>query len=160
MKAEGLKNEKELQSYFIRRMEKFVNAHGRKLIGWSEIREGGLAQNAAVMDWIGGAVEAAGAGHDVVMSPTTYCYFDYYQSTNQAAEPRAIGGFLPLDQVYAFEPLPAKLDLEHQSRILGAQGNLWTEYVPSFRHGPIHDLPAPVRAGRGRLVRQGRARLC
>jgi len=141
MTAEGLKNEKELQSYFVRRLEKFINSKGRSLIGWSEILEGGLAQNAAVMDWIGGAVEAAGAGHDVVMTPTTHCYFDYYQSTNQAAEPRAIGGFLPLDQVYSLEPVPAKLDLEHQSHILGAQGNLWTEYVPSFKHAQYMIFP-------------------
>ena len=119
---ESLKNEHELQSYFVRRIEKFINAHGRTLMGWSEIREGGLAQNAAVMDWIGGAVEAAEAGHDVVMSPTTYCYLDYYQSTNRAAEPRAIGGFLPLDKVYSLEPIPPKLAPELQRHILGAQG--------------------------------------
>ena len=104
IKQEGLKNEHELQSYFIRRIEKFINAQGRNLIGWSEIREGGLAQNAVVMDWIGGAVEAASAGHDVVMSPTEYCYLDYYQSTNHATEPKAIGGYLPLSKVYSFEP--------------------------------------------------------
>ncbi len=141
MTAEGLKNEKELQSYFVRRMEKFINSKGRSLIGWSEILEGGLAQNAAVMDWIGGAVEAAGAGHDVVMTPTTHCYFDYYQSTDQAAEPRAIGGFLPLDQVYSLEPVPVKLGPQYQSHILGAQGNLWTEYVPSFKHAQYMIFP-------------------
>ena len=139
--AEGLKNEKELQSYFVRRIEKFINSKGRSLIGWSEILQGGLAQNAAVMDWIGGAVEAAGAGHDVVMTPTTHCYFDYYQSTNHAAEPRAIGGFLPLNQVYSFEPVPAKLEPRFQSHILGAQGNLWTEYVPSFKHAQYMIFP-------------------
>ena len=100
IKQEGLKNEHELQSYFIRRVEKAVNASGRTLIGWSEIREGGLAQNAVVMDWIGGAVEAASAGHDVIMTPTKFCYLDYYQSTNHAAEPHAIGGYLPLTKVY------------------------------------------------------------
>jgi hexosaminidase len=139
--AEGLKNEKELQSYFVRRLEKLINSKGRSLIGWSEILEGGLAQNAAVMDWIGGAVEAAGAGHDVVMTPTTHCYFDYYQSTNRAAEPHAIGGFLPLDQVYSLEPVPAKLQPQYQAHILGAQGNLWTEYVPSFRHAQYMIFP-------------------
>jgi hexosaminidase len=139
--AEGLKNEKELQSYFVRRIEKFINSKGRSLIGWSEILEGGLAQNAAVMDWIGGAVEAAGAGHDVVMTPTTHCYFDYYQSKNQAAEPRAIGGFLPLAKVYSLEPVPAKLDPQYRSHILGAQGNLWTEYVPSFKHAQYMIFP-------------------
>ena len=139
--AEGLKNEKELQSYFVRRLERFINANGRSLIGWSEILEGGLAQNAAVMDWIGGAVEAASAGHDVVMSPTTHCYFDYYQSTNRATEPRAIGGFLPLDQVYALEPVPVKLGPQYQAHILGAQGNLWTEYIPSFKHAQYMLFP-------------------
>jgi hexosaminidase len=134
IKAEGLKNEHELQSYFIRRTEKFINAQGRNLIGWSEIREGGLAQNAVVMDWIGGAVEAASAGHDVVMSPAKFCYLDYYQSTNHATEPHAIGGYLPLSKVYSFEPLPEKLDSQYQSHILGEQGNLWTEYVPNFKH--------------------------
>ena len=134
MKAEGLKTEHELQSYFIRRIEKFVTAQRRNLIGWSEIREGGLAQNAVVMDWIGGAVEAAGAGHDVIMSPTKFCYLDYYQSTNHATEPKAIGGYLPLSKVYSLEPLPEKLEAQYASHILGAQGNLWTEYIPTFKH--------------------------
>jgi hexosaminidase len=132
MKREGLKNEEELQSWFIRRMEKTVNAHGKTLLGWSEILQGGLAHNAVVMDWIGGATEAAGAGHDVVMTPTKFCYLDYYQSTNHAAEPRAIGGFLPLEKVYAFEPVPARLAPEFQVHILGGQCNLWTEYIPSL----------------------------
>jgi hexosaminidase len=134
MEREGLKNEHELQSYFVRRIEKYLNSQGRNLIGWSEIREGGLAKNAAVMDWIGGAIEAASDGHDVVMSPEAYCYLDHYQSTKLNNEPRAIGGYLPLSQVYAFEPIPAKLDAQFQSHILGAQGNLWTEYVGSFQH--------------------------
>ena len=134
MKAEGLNNEHELQSYFIRRIEKIVDARGRNLIGWSEIREGGLAPSAAVMDWIGGAVEAASAGHNVVMSPTDFCYFDYYQSTNHATEPRAIGGYLPLSQTYAFEPYPKDLPAQFQGHILGGQANLWTEYVAGFGH--------------------------
>jgi hexosaminidase len=141
IQKEGLKNEHELQSYFIRRIEKFINAQGRTLIGWSEIREGGLAQNAVVMDWIGGAAEAAKAGHDVVMSPTGYCYLDYYQSTNRAAEPKAIGGYLPLSKVYSFEPIPFKLDAQYRSHILGAQGNLWTEYVPNFKHAQYMLFP-------------------
>ena len=141
LKEEGLKNEHELQSYFIRRIEKFINAQGRNLIGWSEIREGGLAQNAAVMDWIGGAVEAASAGHDVIMSPTGYCYFDYYQSTNRATDPQAIGGYLPLSKVYSLEPIPAKLDPQYQFHILGAQGNLWTEYVPNFKQAQYMIFP-------------------
>ena len=141
MKEEGLKTEHELQSYFIRRIEKFINSKGRTLIGWSEIREGGLAQNAVVMDWIGGAVEAASAGHDVIMSPTKFCYLDYYQSTNHAIEPKAIGGYLPLSKVYSFEPMPEKLDAQYQSHILGGQGNLWTEYVPNFKHAEYMIFP-------------------
>lgn len=134
IKADGLRNEEGLQSYFIRRIEKIVNAHGHTVIGWSEIRQGGLAQNAAVMDWIGGGAEAAGEGHDVVMTPTRFCYFDHYQSTNYALEPRAIGGFLPLSMVYAFEPVPANLPARFQAHILGGQGNVWTEYMPSMNH--------------------------
>jgi hexosaminidase len=134
IKQEGLKNEQELQSYFVRRIEKFINSKGRTLIGWSEIREGGLAQNAVLMDWIGGAVEGAKDGHDVVMTPTTHCYLDYYQSEDHAKEPKAIGGFLPLDRVYTFEPVPAGLDPKFRGHILGAQGNLWTEFVGAFSH--------------------------
>jgi hexosaminidase len=133
IKSEGLKNERELQSYFIRRIEKYINSQGRTLIGWSEIREGGLAQNAALMDWIGGATEGATEGHDVVMSPTACCYFDYYQSQDHSTEPRAIGGYLPVTRVYAFEPVPANLDSKYRAHILGAQGNIWTEYIPSLR---------------------------
>jgi hexosaminidase len=134
LKAEGLKKESQLEGYFIRRMEKFINAHERSLIGWSEIREGGLAQNAAVMDWAGGAVEAASAGHDVVMSPLADCYFDHYQSQDHSTEPHAIGGYLPLEQVYSFEPIPALLSPAYQGHIVGAQANVWTEYMPSLTH--------------------------
>lgn len=134
MKTEGLKDERELQAYFIRRIEKIVNDHGKALIGWSEIREGGLAPSAALMDWIGGGAESASSGHDVVMSPTKYCYFDHYQSTNHTAEPKAIGGYLPLSQVYEFDPVPENLAPEYQARVLGGQANLWTEYVAGFRH--------------------------
>lgn len=141
MKSNGLKTEHELQSYFVRRVEKYLNAHGRTLIGWSEIREGGLAQNAVVMDWIGGAVEAASAGHDVVMTPTKYCYFDYYQSTNHATEPHAIGGYLPLSQAYAFEPVPPELEATYRAHIIGAQANLWTEYIPNLKHAEYMVFP-------------------
>jgi hexosaminidase len=133
MKEEGLKNEEELQSWFIRRVEKIVNAKGKTILGWSEILQGGLAQNAAVMDWIGGGREAASQGHDVVMTPTSYCYFDYYQGQDHSVEPRAIGGYLPLQKVYSFEPVPAKLAPEMQKHILGGQGNVWTEYIPNFK---------------------------
>ncbi len=141
IKQEGLKNEHELQSYFIRRIEKFISSKGRTLIGWSEIREGGLARNAVVMDWIGGAVEAASAGHDVIMSPTGYCYLDYYQSTNHATEPRAIGGYIPLSKVYSFEPIPDKLEAKYRPHILGAQGNLWTEYIPNLKQAQYMTFP-------------------
>ena len=134
MKREGLKNEEELQSWFVRRMEKFIDSKGKTLIGWSEILQGGLAPTATVMDWIGGGYEAASQGHDVVMTPTSNCYFDYYQSRDTAAEPRAIGGFLPLKKVYSLEPIPAKLSPENQKHILGAQGNIWTEYIANLKH--------------------------
>ena len=165
MKQEGLKNEEELQSWFIRRMEKFITAHGRTLVGWSEILQGGLAQNATVMDWIGGGAEAARAGHNAIMTPTGFCYFDYYQSTNRLAEPRAGGGFLPLEKVYAFEPVPSGLEPGLQSHILGVQGNLWSEYVPNFRQAEYMIFPAPARwrkwagprkrPGTGRIFRAG-----
>ena len=137
MKQEGLKSEEELQSYFIRRMEKFINAHNRTLIGWSEILQGGLAQNAAVMDWRGGGAEAASEGHEVVMSPAMpvdYSYFDHYQSEDTKNEPKAICCFLPLERVYQFEPVLAKLDPTLQHHILGAQGNLWTEYIANVAY--------------------------
>jgi hexosaminidase len=140
IKSEGLQDEKELQAYFIGRIEKNVIAHGKQLIGWSEIREGGLAPSAALMDWIGGGAESAASGHDVVMTPTQYCYFDHYQSTNYNAEPKAIGwngrkpAFLLLERVYQFDPMPENLAPEYKAQVLGAQANLWTEYVPNLRH--------------------------
>jgi len=140
-KAENITSNQQLESYFIKRIEKFVDAHGKTLIGWSEIREGGLAQNAVVMDWIGGAVESAAAGHDVVMTPTENCYLDYYQSKKHSTEPKAIGGFLPLRKVYELEPVPADLPAQFQSHILGPQGNLWTEYVPNIRHAEYMIFP-------------------
>jgi hexosaminidase len=126
----GLKDEDELQSYFIQRMENYVNSKGRNIIGWDEILEGGLAPNATVMSWRGttGAVEAAKAGHDVIMTPTSHSYFDYYQSESDD-EPTAIGGFLPLEKVYNFNPIPKELTGEEAKHILGPQGNIWTEYI-------------------------------
>jgi hexosaminidase len=143
MKREGLKNEEELQSWFTRRIEKIVNADGHSMIGWSEILQGGLAKNAAVMDWIGGAKEAASAGHDVVMTPTAYCYFDFYQSSNHVDEPKAAtwGGPLTLSKMYAFDPMPANVPPELQSHILGAQGNLWTEQIPNLRQAEYMTFP-------------------
>jgi hexosaminidase len=132
MKTEGLTNLDQLQGWFTGQIGKFVSEHGKTLIGWSEIADAPLPANAAVMDWIGGATEAATSGHDVVMAPTKYCYFDYYQSLDAAAEPPGIGGFLPLDRVYSFDPIPAGLASRFQFRILGGQANLWTEYIPSL----------------------------
>jgi hexosaminidase len=130
IKKEGLKDEHELQSYFIKRMEKYVNSKGKRIIGWDEILEGGLAPNATVMSWRGnvGAIEAAKQQHDVILTPNSHCYFDYYQSDNEN-EPLAIGGFLPLEKVYNFNPIPEELTKEEAKFVLGAQGNIWTEYM-------------------------------
>ena len=142
MKAEKLGDEKELQSYFIRRIEKFLNAKGKRLIGWDEILEGGLAPQATVMSWRGteGGIAAAKAGHDVVMSPTSHCYIDYYQGS-PAYEPPGIGGYLPLSKVYEFEPVPDVLTEAEAKHVLGGQVNLWTEYVSDGRHAEYMALP-------------------
>jgi hexosaminidase len=130
IKEKGLKDEHELQSYFIQRIEKFVNNKGRKIIGWDEILEGGLAPNAAVMSWRGteGGIAAAKQKHYVVMTPGSHCYFDHYQGKPEN-EPLAIGGFTSLEKVYNFNPMPKELILEEQKYILGAQANVWTEYI-------------------------------
>ncbi len=132
MRKEGLKDGHELQSYFIKRIEKYINSKGRQIIGWDEILEGGLAPNAAVMSWRGieGGIEAAKAGHEVVMTPTGFCYFDYYQN-DHPDEPLAIGGFVPLEKVYSYEPIPEELNASEAKFILGAQANVWTEYMPT-----------------------------
>jgi len=142
MKAEGLKDEHELQSYFIQRMEKFVNSKGRKIIGWDEILEGGLAPNASVMSWRGteGGVAAAKQKHTVVMSPGSHCYFDHYQG-DPANEPLAIGGFTTVQKVYSYEPIPKELTAEEGRYILGAQGNVWTEYILSPEHVEYMAVP-------------------
>ncbi len=130
-----LKDEHELQSYFIQRIEKFVNAQGRKIIGWDEILEGGLAPNATVMSWRGidGGIAAAKSGHNVIMTPMSHCYFDFYQA-EPATEPTAIGGYVPLIKVYDFEPVPKVLTAEEAKYIIGAQANVWTEYITSASH--------------------------
>ncbi len=142
IKDEGLKDEHELQSYFITRIEKFLNSKGRHIIGWDEILEGGLAPNAAVMSWRGieGGIAAARQNHDVVMTPTDYCYFDYYQEDPQN-EPLAIGGLLSTEKVYSYEPVPHELDEEQAKHILGAQGNVWTEYICTPRDVEYMTLP-------------------
>jgi len=145
MKDEGLKDEKELQSYFIKRMEKFINSKGKKMIGWDEILEGGLAPEATVMSWRGveGGIAASRQGHDVIMTPTSYCYFDYYQA-NPEFEPEAIGGFTTLKKVYSFEPIPEELSAEEGKHILGAQGNVWTEYIPTPEHAEYMAVPRMI----------------
>lgn len=133
IKKEKLADEHELQSFFIRRIEKFLNKNGRKLIGWDEILEGGLAPNATVMSWRGekGGIEAAKMGHDVVMTPNSHLYFDHYQAADKTTEPLAIGGFLPLEKVYSYSPIPESLTAEERKHVLGVQANLWTEYIPT-----------------------------
>ena len=132
IKKEGLKDEHELQSYFITRIESYLNKKGRQIIGWDEILEGGLAPNATVMSWRGtqGAIEAAKQQHNVILTPGSHCYFDHYQSENEN-EPLAIGGFLPLEKVYSFYPIPEELTSDESKYVLGAQGNVWTEYMPT-----------------------------
>jgi len=128
-----LKNEEELQGYFTRRMAEFLSSKGRRLIGWDEILEGGIAPDTIVMSWRGekGGINAAQAGHDVVMAPTGYTYFDHYQSKGRDREPLAIGGYLPLEVVYNYDPVPGEISSEFTKHVLGSQGQLWTEYMPS-----------------------------
>lgn len=135
IRSEGLKDEHELQSYVIRRMEKFLAKLDRRLIGWDEILEGGLAPGATVMSWRGieGGIAAARAGHDVVMTPHTHCYLDYRQA--QSGEPAAIGERVTrLETTYAYEPVPSELTSEEARHVLGVQGNIWTEYMQDIRH--------------------------
>lgn len=149
IKALGLKTdakhskEERLQSFIINHAEKCVNDHGRKIIGWDEILEGGLAPNATVMSWRGeaGGIEAAKQSHDVVMTPNTYLYFDYYQTKDIENEPLAIGGYLPIERVYGYEPMPASLTPEEQKYIIGVQANHWSEYIPTFSHLQYMALP-------------------
>lgn len=142
IKTEGLHDEHELQSYFITRMEKYLNSKGKKLIGWDEILEGGLAPNAAVMSWRGeeGGIAAAQAGHHVVMSPGFALYFDHYQGEPKD-EPVSFGGNTPLKKVYEYDPAPASLSQEEMSYILGAQANLWTEYIKTTQQAEYMAYP-------------------
>jgi hexosaminidase len=142
IRREGLAGEAELQSYFIRRIERFLIAHGRRLIGWDEILEGGLAPEATVMSWRGvaGGIEAARQGHDVIMAPNNRLYFDYYQG-DSATEPLAIGGFVPLDSVYAFEPIPNQLTAEEAAHVIGAEGCVWTEFIATPARAEYMLLP-------------------
>ena len=142
IKEKGLRDEHELQSYFIQRIEKFLNSKGRKIIGWDEILEGGLAPNAAVMSWRGteGGITAAKEKHFAVMTPGSHVYFDHYQGEPKN-EPIAIGGYTPLEKVYAFNPIPDELTKEEANYILGAQANVWTEYIPTTQQVEYMIMP-------------------
>ncbi len=136
MKALGLKDEEELQSWFVKQFDDYLVSKGRRLIGWDEILQGGLAPNAAVMSWRGteGGIAAAKAGHDVVMSPTSHAYFDYYQADPPTSEPKGIGGYLAIEKVYEFEPVPAVLTADEAKHVLGGQANIWSEFIPHPKH--------------------------
>jgi len=131
----GLKDEDELQSYAIQQMDEYLQSKGRKLIGWDEILEGGLTAGATVMSWRGeaGGIKAANMGHDVIMTPGSHLYFDSYQ-TDPRTQPETLGGFLPIDKVYSYNPVPQEIEKDKAKHILGAQANLWTEYIPTFQH--------------------------
>jgi hexosaminidase len=137
-----LRNENELQSFFIKQIDAYLASKGRSAIGWDEILEGGLAPNAAIMSWRGeeGGIQAARLGHAVVMTPGSHCYFDHYQGSRQT-EPLAIGGYTPLDKVYSYWPVPDSLDADQKKFILGAQGNVWTEYMATNDHVEYMVLP-------------------
>ena len=142
IKKENLKDEQELQSYFIKKVEAYLNSKSKQIIGWDEILEGGLAPNAAVMSWRGeeGGMAAAKSKHKAVMSPGSHCYFDHYQAS-PSDEPIAIGGFTPLEKVYAYEPIPKELNKEESTYILGAQANVWTEYILNEKQVEYMTMP-------------------
>ena len=142
MRAEGLSRPRQLQGYATTRIERFLRSHGRRLIGWDEILDSGVSQTAVVMSWRGteGGIRAARRGNEVVMAPTTHCYFDYYQTADTAGEPLAWGGCLPLDKVYALNPCEG-LDSVQRASVLGVQANLWTEYIPDFAQAQYMLLP-------------------
>ncbi|HEA30886.1 MAG TPA: beta-N-acetylglucosaminidase [Leeuwenhoekiella sp.] len=143
MKEMGLTDEHELQSYFIQRIEKYLNTKGKKIIGWDEILEGGLAPNATVMSWRGedGGIDAAKQSHQVIMTPTTYCYLDYYQFKADAGKSTAVGNYLPVQKVYEYNPFPEELTAEQAEYIQGAQANVWTEYMPTEEYVEYKVLP-------------------
>ena len=145
MKKEGLKDVNELQSYLIHRIEVFLNGHNRKLLGWDEILEGGLAPNATVMSWRGteGGLAAIRSGHKAIMSPGQYCYLDGYQDAPYS-QPEAIGGYLPLKKVYGYEPVPDSLSADEAKLMYGVQANLWTEYIPTEEHAEYMLYPRAI----------------
>lgn len=140
---EHFSKEDYLQSYVMNRMAKVVEARGRRVIGWDEILEGNVSETAIIMSWRGteGGIEAARKGHDVIMAPSSHLYFDYYQSEDIASEPECIGGYLPVERVYEFQPLPQELTPEQQKHIIGVQANIWTEYIASFHHVQYMAMP-------------------
>ncbi len=135
--------EQKLQSYVMEHASKFLADRGRRIIGWDEILEGGMSKDAVIMSWRGesGGIEGAKAGHDVIMTPNSYLYFDYYQDSDHSQEPLAIGGYLPIEKVYSYEPMPEALTPEEQAHIIGVQANLWTEYIPYFWQVQYMELP-------------------
>jgi hexosaminidase len=141
IKSEKLNDESELQGYFTRRVEKILAARNKKMIGWDEILQSGPPREAAVMAWrdLKYGIEAVRSGHRTVMSPMSHCYFDFYQAKEN--EPKAIGGFLPLEKVYEFEPVPKALNETERRRVLGGQGNVWTEYIPVFKQVEYMAVP-------------------
>ena len=145
MQQEGMKDIDELQSYMIRRIERFVNSKGRRIIGWDEILQGGLAPDATVMSWRGteGGIEAMTHGHDVIMTPGRYCYLDHTQDA-PFQEPESIGGYLPLDSVYVYEPVEASMPADKHHHLLGVQANLWSEYVVTDDHAEYMYWPRAV----------------
>ncbi|PIF01879.1 MAG: beta-hexosaminidase, partial [Draconibacterium sp.] len=132
IKKHGLKDEHELQSYFIQRVQKMLEKHGKKMIGWDEILEGGLAPNAIVMSWRGeeGGIAAANSGHDVIMTPGGWCYLDHYQGSEKV-EPESIGGYTTLEKSYSYQPIPKAISADKVHHVLGTQGNVWSEYLYS-----------------------------
>ncbi|MBD8489004.1 family 20 glycosylhydrolase [Echinicola sp. CAU 1574] len=142
IKALGLKDEDELQSYGVKRVGEILEKLDRKFIGWDEILEGGLAPGAAVMSWRGesGGIKAAQSGHEVIMTPGEFCYFDKYQ-TNPATQPEAIGGYIPIEKVYGYDPIPTVLKDEEKGYVMGVQANLWTEYIPTTEHAEYMIFP-------------------
>lgn len=145
MKKEGLKDEHELQSYFIRRIDKFITSKGRKMIGWDEILEGGISPNATIMSWRGteGGIAAAQQHHDAIMTPGNFCYLDHYQADSKT-QPIAIGGLTPLEESYSYEPTPTHLNAEEAKHIMGVQGNVWTEYMPTSEYVEYMTFPRAI----------------
>ena len=142
MRRLNLKDVHELHSWFIKQIDAHLTARGRRMVGWDEILQGGLAPGATVMSWRGvaGAVTAARAGHDTVMAPTSHTYFDYYQGPRES-EPQAIGGFVPVEKVYRFEPVPPELTRDQARHVLGAQAQLWGEFIPDHKHRQYMAFP-------------------